>query len=106
MNAMNALAKMAQDICDSGQHCHLIVSPTKKLLKTAFILFIIAVTLLVFSIGIIMIITIPLLSFEVYYYYLFCKLWKSFRFSTLYLILLPTAAIVVSLFIRYLIYYL
>ncbi len=103
---MNEFAKFASAIFDASEHIHLIVSPTKRLLKIAFVLFVICVALLTLSSGIIMIITIPLLIFEIYFYYLFCKLWKSFRFSSLYLIIMPIAAIAVSACIKHIIYYL
>lgn len=101
---MNALAKMASAIIDASDNIHLIVSPTKKILKIALILFSVGVALITLSSGFLTFITIPLLMFELYFYYLFCKVWRSYKFSVLWLIMMPIAVIAVSTVLKLIIY--
>lgn len=90
-------AESATRIFDASSQKHFIVSPTKRLLKLMLLLFIAGVTLITLSSGFWCIATIPALLFEIYFYYLFCKLWRSYNFSKLYLILMPIATAAASI---------
>ncbi|MBQ5842590.1 MAG: hypothetical protein IIW63_05505 [Clostridia bacterium] len=103
---MHRLANAAAHILDASDEKHYIIAPTKKLLRIAVILFVVAVILLTLSSGLALIITIPFLVIEGYFYYFFCKIWRSYRYSTAWLILLPAVAVCFSTGIKMLLYYL
>ena len=92
------------DILDSSDNIHLIFSPTRKLALTALLLLIIAVALITGSMGITMIFTIPMLLFWCVFYYVFCKIWRAYKFSKFYLIAIPVTAVIVSVALKALIY--
>lgn len=103
---MYRLANAAAHILDASDEHHYILAPTKRLLINAVILFMVAVILLTLSSGLALIITIPFLVIEGYFYYFFCKIWRSYRYSIAWLISIPLAAIFVSTGIKMLLYYL
>ncbi len=103
---MHRMANAAAHLLDTSDEKHYIIAPTKKLLRIAAILFFVAVVLLTLSSGFALIITIPFLVIEGYFYYFFCKIWRSYRYSTAWLIILPALAVFVSIGIKMLLYYL
>lgn len=103
---MHRMANAAAHILDTSEEKRYIIAPTKKLLRIAAFLFVIAVILLTLSSGFALIITIPFLVIEGYFYYFFCKIWRSYRYSTVWLIILPALAVCVSMGIKMLLYYL
>lgn len=98
-------ADAAAQIFDASEQKHFIVAPIKRLLKLAAILFIAGVVLITLSSGYWCIATIPALMFLVYLYYLFCKLWRAYGYSRIYLFLLPIAAIAASVGLKLLFNY-
>lgn len=103
---MHRMANAAAHILDISDEKRYIIAPTKRLLRIAAVLFVIAVILLTLSSGLALIITIPFLVIEGYFYYFFCKIWRSYHYSTAWLVILPAVAVCVSTGIKILLYYL
>ena len=97
---MNKIAEQSMLINDSAYQVYMIYTPANRLLKIAFILQTVLITLLSVTFNyLIAIITVPLIFFWVYFFYLFCRIWKRYAFSTLYLVLLPVFSVIFSFFI-------
>ena len=95
---MNHLANLAEQIMNKG--VELIFSPTYKLLKIFFIFFVIGAFLFALTFSPLVIIALPMLLYFFYLYYLFSKIWCSYKFSTLYLVLLLILAFVSGVVIK------
>lgn len=83
---------------------YLIVSPTAKLLKIFLVFYVTGAFLFALSFSSLIIISIPLLFFLFYFYYLFSKIWQSYGFSKFYLILLPVIALISGIGLNILIF--
>ncbi len=90
---MHILAQWANRILNLCEQSKLIASPTKKLLLTMLIFYTIATVLLFFAMTPWVIAALPMLAFEGYFYYFFCKIWRSYRYSRFYLALFPILAL-------------
>ena len=89
---MARLAMMLARILDASDTVHLIFSPLRKLLKMGVVFFLLYFALFALSFTHFVMVTAPALLFEAYFYYIYCKLWKTYRYSTVYLVLNPLLA--------------
>lgn len=94
---MHVLSQWANRIMVLCEESRLIVSPTKKLLAMGLLFFAIATVLLVFVFTPWVIAALPILAFEGYFYYFFCKVWRSYRFSGVYLTAFPILALLAAM---------
>ena len=94
---MHVLSQWANRIMVLCEESRLIVSPTRKLLAMGMLFFAIATVLLVFVFTPWVIVVLPVLAFEGYFYYFFCKVWRSYRFSRFYLVFLPVLALLTAM---------
>lgn len=79
--------------------------PRAKILKIASVLFIIGCLLITLTVNALLaIVTVPLIIYWSYFYYLFCKIWLSFRYSKFYLVVIPLIILVLSVFLQFLIH--
>ena len=85
---MHLFTKITNKILNTS-NVYLIVAPTRRLLYFLFVLFVIGAFLVSLMFSSLMIIAAPLLLFYAYFYYLFCHLWRSYRFSVFYLVMTP-----------------
>ena len=98
---MNKFAKLSMTLKESSAQKYLINTPTKRLLRDATLLFLILVVLLAVTFNaLVAIVTVPLTIIWIYFYYLFCLIWKRYMFSTLYLVLIPIFSVVLAVSIR------
>lgn len=102
---MLKFVSMISQVLDTNENIHLIISPINKLLRISLLFFVVKLFLFFFSFTFAVIFTIPFFVFESYFYYMFCKLWKAYKYSSFYLILNPLSALLLALFIRVLMYY-
>ena len=89
---MTRLAMMLSRILDASDTVHLIFSPLHKLLRMGAVFFLLYFALFALSFTHFVMVTFPALLFEAYFYYIYCKLWKTYRYSTVYLVLNPILA--------------
>lgn len=94
---MHILAQWANRIMNLCEQSRLIVSPTKKLIAMLLSFYSLSMILLVFMFTPWVIVALPLLAFLGYFYYFFCKIWRSYRFSVFYLALFPVLALLSAL---------
>ncbi len=87
-------------ILDTSDNVHFIISPIYKLLRMGLLFFVVKLLLFFFSFSYAIIFTIPIFLFESYFYYMFCKLWKAYRYSSFYLVLNPLLALFLALFLK------
>lgn len=97
---MHILSQWANRILNLCEQSKLIVSPTKKLLLTMLTFYAIATVLLIFALTPWVIVALPVLGFVGYFYYFFCKIWRSYRYSQFYLALFPILALCSALSIH------
>ena len=99
---MNKLVNLNLLIEENSGEKLLIRPPTVKILKMALIMFTVGFILITVTVNaLIAIITVPLLLFWVYFYYLFCKIWKLYKYSNVYLAVLPIIMLILSILARF-----
>lgn len=100
---MNRIAEAAMRLDQSDTRL-LITPPRGRIFKMAGIF--LAIELFLFSItdGILGIVTVPLIFIWCYFYYYFCKIWRSYDYSYFYLVTAPALMVVLSFGVKYLIY--
>lgn len=92
-------------INDSNDEYLLIIPPTKRILLLAASLMGVGSLLIGITVNsLIAIITIPLFVYWIFYYYMFCKIWRVFKYSKVYLIAMPVIMSLVAFYARYFIY--
>ncbi|MBE6578559.1 MAG: hypothetical protein E7651_01985 [Ruminococcaceae bacterium] len=94
MHVLSQWANRILAICDQNS---LIVSPTGKLLRMALLFYAAATVLFAFAFTPWVIAALPCLAFEGYFYYFFCKVWRSYRFSAVYLAAIPILALLTAM---------
>jgi hypothetical protein len=94
---MHVLSQWANRIMVLCEQSRLIASPTKKLLTMALVFFAVATLLFVFVFTPWVIVALPILAFVGYFYYFFCKVWRSYRFSGVYLAAFPIFALLAAM---------
>ncbi len=94
---MHVLSQWANRILNLCEQSTLILSPTGRLLTMALVFFAVATLLFVFVFTPWVIVALPILAFEGYFYYFFCKVWRSYRFSGLYLGAFPLLALLAAM---------
>lgn len=101
---MNKLIFLGLMVENSNADRFLIRPPTNKLLRTDIILLAIGFILVTVTVNsLAAIITIPIMVYWGFLYYLFCKIWISYQYSIFYLIAAPLTIIVLSISGRYII---
>ena len=94
---MHVLAQWANRILSLCDQSKLICAPTKKLVMMALLFFGGATLLFVFVFTPWVIAALPMLAFEGYFYYFFCKVWRAYRYSAVYIAALPIIALLTAM---------
>lgn len=101
---MNRLSSFASRVFDISDEKFFILSPVKWFLRRLLVFFALFAALLAGSVGIICMVTVPLLLLCAYLYYLFSKTWLAYNYSKFYVFAIPAASAVTAFLIRLLIY--
>ncbi len=98
------LARLSDDILSVGGYPLLIRLPASKLLGRLFLFFSVGTLLLALSFTLLAMVTIPVLLYWSYLYYLYCHIWKRFGLSRVYTVAAPLLAVVTAAGLRYVLY--
>ncbi len=100
---MNRLVELGLRAEDGSGEILFILPPRKRLLLTAAILYSAEILLIGVTINyLIALVTVPVMLFWIYYYYVFCKIWTAY-YSRFYLVAVPILCIPVSFALMWLI---
>ncbi len=98
---MNRLVDLGLRAEAQGDEILLILPPRRRLLITAAILYFAEILLIGVTFNyLIALITIPVMMFWMYFYYLFCKVWSAY-YSKFYLVAVPILCIPLSAALMY-----
>ena len=100
MQSANGWQRLLYEIKYSSERGHLIVAPFRKILLLGFVNWGVLAALVAGTTLWTGIVTIPLLGYWILRYTVFCKWWRGFRFSRLYLIGCPIAAVALAVLLR------
>lgn len=101
---MNKFVRLGMLVDDGSGETLLIRPPRKKILYIATVLFAVGVLLLGLTVNsLVAVVTLPLMVIWGYLYYMFCRIWVTYRYSKFYLVIIPIVMLVLSFLLRFLI---
>ncbi len=100
----NKLARLSERILMASDDPRLIRLPAWQLLGRLLLFFAVGTLLLTLSFSLLAMVTIPVLLYWSYLYYLYCHVWHRYRLSRAYTVCAPVLALVLAAFLRYVLY--
>ena len=98
------ILKLTTRVLEDAEQPHFIITPRHKLLSFAWKIFIVWTVLLTATYAITAYVTIPLLVYSGYIYFLFSRIWCSCKFSKFYVIVFPVLSLFLSFIFKFIIY--
>lgn len=98
------LLQWAMRVYAEADQPYYIISPRRRLLTAMGIGFLLWTVLWTFTYTHTAILTIPLLAYVGFAFFLFARVWDAYKYSRLYTICIPLIAFLLSVLFKYLIY--
>ncbi len=100
----NNLAHLSDSILMANHPPLLIRLPAWQLMSRLLLFFAVGTLLLTLTFSLLAMVTIPILLYWSYLYYLYCHIWNRYRLSRVYIVAAPIFALSLAMIFRYLLY--